>query len=227
MNTKGFFMNKPISYVFFLVLIAFILPGYFCTSSEQVSSGNSYGSTNIATATAKVARITSTPQKIEPTITPIPEIVELSIYEDSIFLEKRGSNLYIFALVENSGNVPIKQPSVTGTLYDADGNVLITDFSYIKLPWSSNLWNTAILFPGEVAGFYNYYSDISDWATYDFKLALEKATESEAKTNYEDLTLTNMSSSTVSGFIDNFRIGGTVTNSGEKTVRSVWVCAYL
>lgn len=153
-------------------------------------------------------------QETKPTNTPEPalslEIASVSHYPSS------DGDIVFFGEVVNTGDLPIAEPSVSITLYDKNGGVLVADSSTADLPLALSLWFTGVVYPGERAPFSNYIDNPGDWSDFKVDLSFEEASASDFRRHCTDFSVTNDTGRAIDNILYNYRVSGEIENTGDK-----------
>jgi hypothetical protein len=169
---------------------------------------------------------TSTPTP-GPTPTPSPappllvEVINTTPHTNSM------GDLVLLGEVQNLGSRPVKYIDVSVTLYDANGAVLATESSYATTPWSSNLWHTGVLLPGEIAPFDIIIDSPGQWDDWEIETDYEEAANSNFDEHYYDLEILNDQGRAINELFYNYRVSGQIENIGSLETGNVRIVATL
>ena len=154
---------------------------------------------------------TSTPGPT-PTSTPAPpllvEVINTTPHTGS------GGDLVLLGEVQNLGTYPVKSLDTRTTVYDANGAVLATDSSYVRIPFAVNLWHAGVLLPGEIAPFYIIIDSPGSWKDWKIELDYEEAADSDFDEYYYDLEIINDQGRAINELFYNYRVSGRSRISG-------------
>lgn len=151
----------------------------------------------------------------EPTKTPTPEPVlkaELVNIADYVSDDK----LVLYGEIQNTGDLPIKEPDINVTLYNENGDILVTDSSFVDLPLALSLWFTGVLYPEEKAPFSIFIDSPGSWSDIETDIIYEEAKEREFNNHCNDFIVSNDTGNEIEGYIHNYRVSGKVSNFGDR-----------
>ena len=186
-----------------------VLPAIF-----GVSSGQEPFPTSAVTSipeireTTDVDEITNTPQ---PTTAPVLKVDLVSV-TDYI----SDNTLILYGEIINSGDLPAREPDVRATLYNADGDILVTESSRADLPLTLSLWFTGVLYPGEKAPFSIFVNDPGEWVDWKIDIEYTEAKYKDFGKHYQDFLILNDTGRSIDDLLYNYRISGEIKNTGNK-----------